>query len=626
MGKMYDDPRDEREETEMTASSGDELADLEKEYEARRRALLQKRDRDRTKRECGRHSESECGQHRESERRTAPHKVCASTREREDGEKKESAERGQGASGPRRSVEVNRSRSPSPSPAQRARREGPIGRAGRSAEGAPTAAAPKAAAPKSAGASAFAAGAFAAALGSAVAAPPAPKQFSFPPLPRTPSPPCVDPLTHLHLRKLYHTPQQLADACRNLKVLTVDKFLAKVAPPGFEEPQYPNWVLAAVVLRKLEPQIDKRRAKYLRLALGDLNDMSVDLMLFGDSFKKYWKVQVGDVVAVLNPVIRKYRLLLGAGGAGGGVGGGSGPRGFNLVLDDALDALVEVGAARDFGYCQLMTRSGERCRAVVNTKRAEHCNFHQLLAVRRAGSKRMELNGSVAMKSPTKRDGTRQAVYVGARGGSIVADFAQFRAAPPAHVSLGLSFFRDEYTSPKMLANLQEKRRKVRDARADERLQQRLGQIKLQASLRQLGLERDRTHDEARRATDVEKVAFSLELVSQIGFNPAAAHAETSPTKRGLLLQGVQELYKLSGGQKSLAALAHDAEEKRRRWGQTMRAHAPSAAKKNTPLQLLVPPARPAFSADSDSDIEIEFGSDSEKRRYLLATGTTAPR
>lgn len=421
----------------------------------------------------------------------------------------------------------------------------------------------------------------------------------------------------------------------------------------FSEPQYPNWILIGIILHKSETKFtnDKKKSRYLKLSIGNFNNLSLDLLLFNDAYTKYWKSRVGDVIAILNPTIKPYRISLTSNNSAERAQNLN-PRGFNLALDDSSDCLLEIGTARDFGFCKSIKKDGHRCLTPVNTKKFEYCNFHQELAIRKTGSKRMELSGSITMKSPSRLDGSKKAMYLNRNGnnnnnvgGHMITDYSQYKAPTENLYYSGHSFFKDEYTNPKMLENLGEKRRKLKDKREDHELQKKLNNIKSQASLRSLGLSNSRPKEINKQP--IEKIAFNQSIVKQIGFNPATTSSIAiqdggiykSPTKRRKeLADNLQELYDLSNlnASKKLTASLEDKLDKQKKWKaninnlQLYKSSSQSQTKSRPRSNSIGLEPSPfldtkdkkevisgEFSdSDSDSDIEIEFNNETERRNY----------
>ncbi|OBA20131.1 hypothetical protein METBIDRAFT_16866, partial [Metschnikowia bicuspidata var. bicuspidata NRRL YB-4993] len=180
---------------------------------------------------------------------------------------------------------------------------------------------------------------------------------------------------------------------KDTKVLRVSKLLAKIVPPKYEEPMYTNWCLTGIVIYKSDPKTTVNGKKYMTLRVGNFS-ITVDLFLFGDAFQKYWKLRCGDVIAVLNPTVKKY---------------GSG---FNLSLQDGLDCILEIGALKNYGHCSGTNKEGGTCKFVIDLLKNDLCSFHEESKFKRGS--RMELQGSVKPKAPKNKQGqTSQAFMSG---------------------------------------------------------------------------------------------------------------------------------------------------------------------------------------------------------------------
>lgn len=180
---------------------------------------------------------------------------------------------------------------------------------------------------------------------------------------------------------------QLEQLLRGIKILSIRKLLAKVVAPHFEEPRYVNWCFAGMVVFKSPPRHTVNGQKYLQLKVGDF-DHSVDVMLFGPAFTRFWKLRPGEIVVILNPRIKRMK-------------------GAPLVsVGEDLHSILEVGSAKHFGYCDSATKSG-LCKHVVDVSRSRLCSYHEEQKYR---GLRMELQG-VAARKP----GQGQGLMAGAR-------------------------------------------------------------------------------------------------------------------------------------------------------------------------------------------------------------------
>ena len=193
------------------------------------------------------------------------------------------------------------------------------------------------------------------------------------------------------LRRRYLEVKDLRRLLQNVKVLRVAKLLAKIIPPKYEEPTYPNWCFVGLIAHKSEPKTASNGKKYMALRIGNFSH-TVDLFLFGDAFQKFWKLSCGDVIAVLNPTVKKYG------------------QGFNLSLLDGIDNILEIGSLKFYGHCSASNKQGEACKFVVDLLKNDLCSFHEEKKFKQGS--RMELQGSVKPKAPIDKMGQRSQAFV----------------------------------------------------------------------------------------------------------------------------------------------------------------------------------------------------------------------
>ncbi|KAK9493931.1 hypothetical protein V1508DRAFT_413945 [Lipomyces doorenjongii] len=277
-----------------------------------------------------------------------------------------------------------------------------------------------------------------------------------------------DSYTKLTLLTRYISVQDMAVSMRDKMIFTVSSLYAAVAPPEYDPPAYPDWAVFGVVARKSSIMYTKRQAtlkkkteeeegvveeggknvkdwkkiiasatvepdaysarrpkrkeeqkkktdvneeenmqarRYFILKLTDLKQ-DVDVFVMGPPLDKFWKLRLGDVVAVVNPGVWPAK---------------SGGTGFNLNITERDDEVVEVGRARDFGMCKAMTRKETPCRNWVDLRKTDYCEFHVELAVRRTSSRRAEVNKGTTMFSP-KKNGQRMIMTRGGAREGLLPD------------------------------------------------------------------------------------------------------------------------------------------------------------------------------------------------------------
>lgn len=167
--------------------------------------------------------------------------------------------------------------------------------------------------------------------------------------------------------------EAVVELFEGIKILNVKRLLAKVTGPEFKEPSYANWCFVGMVVFMSKPKHTVKGQKYLILRVGDF-DHSVDLMLFDAAFEKYCKLQVGEVIGVLNPQVKLFKGT------------------FNLTLTDNSLSILELGRARHFGYCSSETKNGTRCKNFVDVSKLALCAYHEEQKYKASGL-RMELQG-----------------------------------------------------------------------------------------------------------------------------------------------------------------------------------------------------------------------------------------
>lgn len=221
---------------------------------------------------------------------------------------------------------------------------------------------------------------------------------------------------HLSNRILPHS--FLSRTLEGKKVMRIPDLLRVVKGPEFELPPEidGDYVVFGIVASKSAPrdiQQPKNRTttttdpfddgrnnrdKYMAITLTDLN-WTIDLFLFNTAFPRYYKLSEGVLIALLNPSIMpppKHKLDTNR---------------FNLVLSSSDDKVLEVGFARDIGYCKAVRKDGKTCQAWLDARKTEFCDFHVDLQVRRTQSNRMGVNAGTAMFGPGGRSGSRTGYF-----------------------------------------------------------------------------------------------------------------------------------------------------------------------------------------------------------------------
>ncbi|KAK8879853.1 cell division cycle protein [Apiospora arundinis] len=212
-----------------------------------------------------------------------------------------------------------------------------------------------------------------------------------------------EPYSSLHLSKRILPHNLLARTLSGKKPYLIKELLANVKAPNFELPDIEqDIVVFGIVASKSDPKAHKPppggsdlkekknkfaddedpRGKYMVIQLVDLT-WQLDLFLFDSAFARYWKLQPGTLVAILNPSVMpppKGREDTGR---------------FSIVLNSDGDTILEIGTARDLGYCKSVKKDGNLCNSWVNKKRTEFCEFHMNAALEKHRFHRQDINAAL---------------------------------------------------------------------------------------------------------------------------------------------------------------------------------------------------------------------------------------
>lgn len=181
------------------------------------------------------------------------------------------------------------------------------------------------------------------------------------------------------------------------RVVSLHEFLGALDAPDFavpaewEEEDYVVWAIMAaksgVKDTKKGAKDHKNSSKYCVLTLTDLN-LEVGMFLFGAAFDRYYKLQPGTVVAILNPSVAKPR-----GAAVVPTANATAASAVALKISDAYDVVLEIGRSRDMGFCSAMTRDSTQCTTWIDTRKTQVCEYHLDVGLDRVRSSRMNLQG-----------------------------------------------------------------------------------------------------------------------------------------------------------------------------------------------------------------------------------------
>lgn len=199
-----------------------------------------------------------------------------------------------------------------------------------------------------------------------------------------------EPYSSFHLSQRIIPHQVLTRHLSGKKIFKLPELLRNVKAPDFQLPDIEqDIVVFAIVSKKSEPRSHKPRpdqngkqtdrGKYMVITLCDLK-WELELFLFNSGFNRFWKLTEGTVLAILNPTIMPPPVGREATGK------------FSLVINSDADTIMEIGKARDLGFCKSIRKDGEYCNSWVNKKRTEFCEFHTNEAITKQRATRMEVN------------------------------------------------------------------------------------------------------------------------------------------------------------------------------------------------------------------------------------------
>lgn len=203
-----------------------------------------------------------------------------------------------------------------------------------------------------------------------------------------------DPFSKTHLSKRHISHSVVAREMEGKEIYTLPRLLKEVKSPEYDPPDCESdYVVYAILASKSTPfdhadthrtndqakdNLDAPRNKFMVLHLCDLK-WEIDCFLFGTAFNQFWKLTPGTLLAILNPAIMPPK--------------GSQHNGrFSLKLGSSEDAVMELGVARDLGYCVSVKKDGQQCGQWVDKRKTEACDFHINLQVEKARKGRMEVN------------------------------------------------------------------------------------------------------------------------------------------------------------------------------------------------------------------------------------------
>lgn len=205
-----------------------------------------------------------------------------------------------------------------------------------------------------------------------------------------------DAFSQIHLSKRNVEHAVVAREMEGKEIYTLPRLLKEVRAPDYEPPDCESdFVVFAILASKSNPfdqkaahhtsdankpqeDVNAPRNKFMVFHLTDLK-WEVNCFLFGTAFDQFWKLTPGTLLAILNPSIMPPKTNQHSGN-------------FSLKLGSSEDCVMEIGTARDLGYCASVKKDGQVCSEWIDKRNAKICEFHLNLMIDRNRKHRMEVN------------------------------------------------------------------------------------------------------------------------------------------------------------------------------------------------------------------------------------------
>ncbi|SCV02586.1 LAMI_0H00848g1_1 [Lachancea mirantina] len=329
------------------------------------------------------------------------------------------------------------------------------------------------------------------------------------------------------ISRRFITHGELSELLDDKKVLRLPKLFSKVRPPKFTEPEYPNWVVFGVLTNKSDIKMtsSKKPSKFFKLTLSDFK-YTIDVFVFNKAnVEKYFNLKVGDIIGILNPDILPWRPSR----IENDESSGYTVKSFNLSIRHESDCIIEIGTSRDFALCPVTDSStGKCCGTAIDRSTEDRCQYHQETRFRKVNAQRLELNGNKSLRAPTQ-NGLTQTLYQKSsknrknyelfteKTGQGLQDGSRQNKLYFSNPNYAKAFFDQTYQNPDILANLESKRRKIKNDSKETLLQRQLASaIKKSSSTTTDNLDQQ-TRDKMRSTTER---ALQNGLMNKIGFDP----------------------------------------------------------------------------------------------------------
>ncbi|CAD6618940.1 CEI_1a_G0025660.mRNA.1.CDS.1 [Saccharomyces cerevisiae] len=331
----------------------------------------------------------------------------------------------------------------------------------------------------------------------------------------------LESFSNLWVKKRYIPEDDLKRALHEIKILRLGKLFAKIRPPKFQEPEYANWATIGLISHKSDIKFtsSEKPVKFFMFTITDFQHI-LDVYIFGKKgVERYYNLRLGDVIAILNPEVLPWRPS----------GRGNFIKSFNLRISHDFKCILEIGSSRDLGWCPIVNKkTHKKCGSPINISLHKCCDYHREVQFRGTSAKRIELNGGYALGAPTKVD-SQPSLYKtkGENGFNIIKGTRkrlseeEERLKKSSHnftnSNSAKAFFDEKFQNPDMLANLDNKRRKIMETKKSTALSRELGKIMRRRE--SSGLE-DKSAGERQKMKQTTESALQTGLIQRLGFDP----------------------------------------------------------------------------------------------------------
>ena len=109
--------------------------------------------------------------------------------------------------------------------------------------------------------------------------------------------------------------------------------------------------------------------KFFTLSVTDFT-FDINILFFGKELvEKYYKLRVGDLIAVLNPEIMPWKKSERSEKIGASIS-------FSLKISKDTNNILEVAHSKDLGFCQYFIKNkGKNCEVAVNKSKEQYLSL-----------------------------------------------------------------------------------------------------------------------------------------------------------------------------------------------------------------------------------------------------------